>query len=328
MSEANELPMQSRLPLRATPAAESFADNGLWIFASRHDSDWSMDPTTHAFWKLLFFIDGGAHVLMESEPPPSRVPTSRNQTASPIDGSAPAWDQDSGQTGRPGWRCRAGDCVLVPPDCTHRIVDQSSQPVSLYGMGVLDRATPNTFPLNEFLSPVRLPSDRLRYLSLPRRLRKIWYLQHTPSQTDRLAALTGALDLLASIAGVLARHGGQSPVPDRDAEPDIVLMRTYVTWLEENFFEPLTIDSGAEACGMSRRKFTSLFRRVTGETWLRHLNRIRVGHAKQLLTDSDLSVASIAFQVGYEELSTFYRAFRRVTGRRPAEMRNPSLDDA
>ncbi|MEM9367396.1 MAG: AraC family transcriptional regulator [Planctomycetota bacterium] len=312
--------MQSRLPLRATPAEEAFADNGLWIFASRHDSDWTMDPTTHSFWKLLYFIDGGARILMEPEAANSQSATAFAARDSQLDQTAPTGDRE--RAGRPGWDCRAGDCVLIPPERTHRIVDQSSQPVSLYGMGVRIQATPDTFPLNDFLSPVRLSSDRLRYLGLPRRLRKIWYLQHTSSQTDRLAALTGALDLLACVSGVLSRHGGQSPSPARDAEPDMVLMRTYVTWLEENFFEPLTIDSGAEACGVSRRKFTSLFRKVTGETWLSHLNRIRVNHAKQLLTESDLSVASIAFQVGYEELSTFYRAFRRVTGRRPAEIRD------
>lgn len=97
----------------------------------------------------------------------------------------------------------------------------------------------------------------------------------------------------------------------------------YIQWLDSNFFESLTVDDAASACEMSRRKFTHDFRQRTGMTWLEYLNRRRIEHAVQRLAQTDQKVTSIAFQSGFEELSTFYRTFKRVTGRKPTDFRSP-----
>ena len=76
---------------------------------------------------------------------------------------------------------------------------------------------------------------------------------------------------------------------------------------------------------MSRRKFTNDFRDKTGKTWLAYLNVRRIEHAKTLLRDTESKVTSIAFQSGFEELSTFYRTFNRLTGMRPLDYRTQSM---
>ena len=80
------------------------------------------------------------------------------------------------------------------------------------------------------------------------------------------------------------------------------------------FYRVETVDSAAARLCLSRRRFTTLFREVAGTSWLSHL---RVQHAKVLLQSSDRTVLAIAFECGFEDVSSFYRAFKSVTGQTP-----------
>lgn len=51
------------------------------------------------------------------------------------------------------------------------------------------------------------------------------------------------------------------------------------------------------------------------------LNDYRRQEAQRLLTDDDQSIAHIAYTLGFSEQSSFSRAFKRWTGKAPAEWR-------
>lgn len=55
---------------------------------------------------------------------------------------------------------------------------------------------------------------------------------------------------------------------------------------------------------------------------------VRMERAEILLCGSDLSLLRIAQQLGFSALPTFSRAFKRVTGRTPGELRRPGIDRA
>jgi AraC-like DNA-binding protein len=54
--------------------------------------------------------------------------------------------------------------------------------------------------------------------------------------------------------------------------------------------------------------------------FIKFLNSIRCAKASELLKHTDKSVAAIAFEVGYEDLSTFYRAFKKIYKAPPKAM--------
>ena len=95
----------------------------------------------------------------------------------------------------------------------------------------------------------------------------------------------------------------------------------YAAGLGRHFFDPATIDAVAGALEMSRRRFTPLFREVTGSTWANHRAGLRVAYAGQLLEETDRSIVAIAFESCFEVLSSFYRAFRRRAGVAPNRWR-------
>ncbi len=58
------------------------------------------------------------------------------------------------------------------------------------------------------------------------------------------------------------------------------------------------------------------------------LNEHRVTEAKALLANTDLEIAYIAFDVGFNSLATFKRAFKDITGLPPTEFRAEAADEA
>ena len=77
--------------------------------------------------------------------------------------------------------------------------------------------------------------------------------------------------------------------------------------------------------GISRTAFNQLFPMVAGTTFKQYLTALRIEQAKRLTAVPSLSFAEIAQMVGYNDFSTFYRNFRKVTGLSPAQYRETNV---
>jgi AraC-like DNA-binding protein len=80
------------------------------------------------------------------------------------------------------------------------------------------------------------------------------------------------------------------------------------------------IDLAAEIAGTSVRSLQrQLSQMRTSYTEL--VERLRFDQAIRLLRDSDLKILDIALELGYSDASNFARAFRRISGTSPRELR-------
>ena len=95
----------------------------------------------------------------------------------------------------------------------------------------------------------------------------------------------------------------------------------YIDSLPSRFFEETSINAAANHLDIPRRTFTKLFAEITGDTWLQHVRRLAIEHARHRLHETDLPVMSIAFECGFHDLSTFYRQFQRHCGISPGRYR-------
>ncbi|MCE7001570.1 AraC family transcriptional regulator [Kibdelosporangium philippinense] len=77
----------------------------------------------------------------------------------------------------------------------------------------------------------------------------------------------------------------------------------------------------SETASMSRATFIRHFTRTTGMTVGAFLTHVRLMTAAELLSTTDLTVATVAGRVGYKSESAFSRAFRESTGQTPAKFR-------
>lgn len=74
-----------------------------------------------------------------------------------------------------------------------------------------------------------------------------------------------------------------------------------------------TIEKLAQSVGMSRASFSNRFTKLVGESTYAYLTGIRMRKACHLLKKSDLTILSIAEEIGYLSDTAFNRAFRRFS---------------
>jgi AraC-like DNA-binding protein len=87
-----------------------------------------------------------------------------------------------------------------------------------------------------------------------------------------------------------------------------------------------TVDDLGRQVGLSRSALADRFTRLIGEPPMRYLARWRIQVAAHQLRTSDMALARIAEQVGYESEAAFSRAFKRSFGVPPAAWRKRGAD--
>ncbi len=98
-------------------------------------------------------------------------------------------------------------------------------------------------------------------------------------------------------------------------------MQRIIRYLEKNVGERLTIKSVSSQFNISERTLSRLFQSTLQMTFLQYLKTIRMVKAIELILKTQRSIGEIAFEVGYETLSSFSDAFQEFTHIRPSEFR-------
>lgn len=98
-------------------------------------------------------------------------------------------------------------------------------------------------------------------------------------------------------------------------------LRKVRDYVELHYSEHLSLTQVAEVACMESAYFSVYFRKKVGLNFTAWLSRFRVEKAIELMRLRDFSICEIALAVGYQDLSTFVRAFKRHTGITPREIR-------
>ena len=104
---------------------------------------------------------------------------------------------------------------------------------------------------------------------------------------------------------------------------DIELINQITDLINEMYRYPdLSREYIAEKCGKSVYAVSRIFKKISGLTFIDYLTNIRINHAKDYLKTSELTVEDIGKRVGYLNISSFIRTFKRKTGETPTRYRN------
>lgn len=147
--------------------------------------------------------------------------------------------------------------------------------------------------------------------------------QATADGRTRLGLDEVALAFAARFASLVS---GRSDAPgglharDRRRAVEVAL------YLDERAHEPLGVEDVATLVGLSPFHFLRVFRSVLGVTPHQYLVRVRLRRAARLLA-TDASITSIAYDIGFGDLSNFVRTFHRAAGVSPRGFRKASRGD-
>lgn len=92
-------------------------------------------------------------------------------------------------------------------------------------------------------------------------------------------------------------------------------------YIKENLAEKLTLEDAAEHVSLSKSYFCRILKDELGYTFTEYVNHLRVERAKLYLRDSTMSIADIAYAVGFDDQSYFTRIFKKLTNVSPGQYR-------
>lgn len=92
-------------------------------------------------------------------------------------------------------------------------------------------------------------------------------------------------------------------------------------YLNENYNKHITLQEVAKLINMSEVSFSRFVKKRTGKTFVDSLNDIRLGHAARMLINTTDTIAEIAYNCGFNNMSNFNRAFKRRKNATPKDFR-------
>ena len=105
------------------------------------------------------------------------------------------------------------------------------------------------------------------------------------------------------------------------ANPTIAKMKDIITYVEQHYGEPISIQSAANYIGVSESYFMKIFKESMHITFTNYLNHHRLDVAGALLKSTSQSVLEIATNTGFANLSYFNRLFKAYYHMSPREYR-------
>ncbi len=95
-----------------------------------------------------------------------------------------------------------------------------------------------------------------------------------------------------------------------------------IVFIENNYPNNISLDDVANSVFLSSGYLSSLFKNETGFTVYEYITNTRMAEAKKLLKTSDNKIAEISEKVGYNNVQSFIRFFKKYYAITPAEYRN------
>ena len=99
------------------------------------------------------------------------------------------------------------------------------------------------------------------------------------------------------------------------------LARQVREYIDDHFRESLTLQDLGDALHASPYYLSHVFKEESGYSPMQYLTRRRIGEAQNLLVETDLPIARIAEQVGYDTQNYFNLQFSKHVGMPPGKFR-------
>ncbi|PZE22774.1 AraC family transcriptional regulator [Paenibacillus xerothermodurans] len=258
--------------------------HGVHLYESKHLDGDIIDDHHHAIHQILYALEGEGSIT--------------------LDGRQYEFKQDT--------------AALIVPHSNHSVFSESK--LTLLVLAFEDTAIDSfarsgllhtSFPTSAFLQLSPFAAADLRQL-----LRKMLFEQTHPDALGRWAQQIYILEILL----VLARTSQSATITDSNS----LRAERIRSYIDTHFFAPLTAGDIAARLGMGARHVNNIFKEHYRITPIQYLTEVRIGLAKKLLAETDKDIASVCFEVGYETLPTFYRAFKNIVKMSPNMFRQQS----
>ena len=215
----------------------------------------------------------------------------------------------------------ADTVVTLAANQNHRLIDKPRNAMTLFSLyfknstsGVDQALIQDLFSCQ---APLTLPTYHAEQIR--RNLRQILHEQNLQPPSWQIA-IQQHFNLIALQIHRAKLQQSINPTP-QERPTSTQRVKAALDYIAQNHHEQYSLSDAAKIAKVSQRQFTNLCRKITEKSFIKFLNEKRCQRAKHLLENTAMPVSAIAFEVGYEELSTFYRAFKKCCNVNPLAFR-------
>ncbi|MCL6457414.1 MAG: AraC family transcriptional regulator [Gorillibacterium sp.] len=112
-----------------------------------------------------------------------------------------------------------------------------------------------------------------------------------------------------------------SSIPESYSGERDRLMQAALSFIRNTFTSPITVSQVASVAQLSQRHFHRQFLKLTGMTFTRYIQDLRLERSKELLRSTRLTIPDIAEAVGYQDKGFFLELFKKRMGQTPRDYR-------
>jgi AraC-like DNA-binding protein len=157
-----------------------------------------------------------------------------------------------------------------------------------------------------------------------KRIASLLYQMLEARNLERLGHLISILNILTdvseleTIAPAYALHQPSSV-------KEMARLERVFTYVLSNYRKDISLEEVASLANMSVTSFCRYFKSMTHKTFSEFLIEIRISHVCRALVEDKLPTEVICFDCGFNNVSNFYRHFKKVTGMTPFEYKRKYL---
>ncbi|MET0464766.1 MAG: AraC family transcriptional regulator [Chitinophagaceae bacterium] len=111
-------------------------------------------------------------------------------------------------------------------------------------------------------------------------------------------------------------------------ESETLRLNKICTYTLSNYRKEISLEEIAGVSNLSITSFCRYFKMMTRKTYVDFLVEIRVSHACRMLVEDNYPIGIVCFECGFNNLSNFYRHFKKVTGMKPFEYKRKYLQES
>jgi len=129
------------------------------------------------------------------------------------------------------------------------------------------------------------------------------------------------LETQGIILQLLSKFLGSEKFQHKDTSTIPSKVVNLISFIQLNLNKNLTVTKLAEKANLHPDYFSRLFLQLTGERPLSYIHSKRIERAQYLITTSDMSLAQIAEETGFDNLPHFSKVFKKKTSLTPGQYR-------
>lgn len=155
------------------------------------------------------------------------------------------------------------------------------------------------------------------------RLANLMYSALKAEGLDRLIVLLSMLKMMAESDEY--QHITSAHAFYQSNESDIVRLNKIHEYTLANYKREISLEEIAALSNLSVTSFCRYFKLMTKKTYNDFLTEIRISHACRLLIEDKLTTEVICFECGFQNISNFFRHFKKMTCMTPLKYKQQYL---